>query len=95
MDRIYNDAKDKNVSAVVIYGKTNKAYSDKECTVQMTTSELCEAFKKRGVIDISGKLYAPLSYSVASDVGSVIYVDPKSGEATTAVLGSLSAAKDA
>lgn len=94
MDRIYNDAKDKNVSAVMIYGKNNKAYVDEKCTVQMSTSELAEVFKKRGVISIDGKLYTPLSYSVASDVGSIVYVDPKSGEATTAVLGTLSAAKD-
>lgn len=95
MDRIYNDAKDKNVSAVVIYGKSNKAYVDEECTVEMTTSELEEVFKKRGVINISGKFYTPLSYSVASGIGSVVYVDPKSGETTTAVLGTLSAVKDA
>lgn len=95
MDRIFNDAKDKNVSAVIIYGKNNKAYVDEKYTVQMKTSELEEAFKKRGVIKVGEKLYAPLSYSVASDIGSVIYVDPKSGEATTAVLVTLSADKDA
>ena len=46
MEKLYNDAKDKNVSATYIYGKSSdtKAYADSGCTIQMKTSELKEAF---------------------------------------------------
>ena len=47
MDRIYDQSKDQDVAALVIYGKEttdNKAYSDSECKVQMTTDELKDAF---------------------------------------------------
>ena len=97
MDRIFDDAKDKNVRATYIYGKASdtKAYSDAKYTVQMKTSELSEIFKKGGVVKIGSKLYTPLSYSETAKVGSVVIVDPKSGEATTAVLTSLTAVADA
>ena len=53
MDKIFNQAKDKNVSAVIIYGKENDsvedplAYADEACTIAMKTSELKDAFLKR------------------------------------------------
>ena len=52
MDRIYNDAKDKNVAKIIIYigmdeGTTKwYAYSDSKLTKKMTMSELEDAFYK-------------------------------------------------
>ena len=48
MVKLFDDAKDKNVSATYIYGKASdtKAYADEACTVQMKTSELREAVLK-------------------------------------------------
>ena len=96
MEKLYNDAKDKNVSATYIYGKTSdtKAYVDSGCTVQMKTSELKEAFLKRALIVIGNNFYIPVSFSVTSNTGSVTYTKPNSSTATSADLGTLTAAKD-
>ena len=96
MEKLYNDAKDKNVSATYIYGKTSdtKAYVDSGCTVQMKTSELKEAFLKRALIVIGNNFYIPVSFSVTSNTGSVTYAKPNSSTATSADLGTLTAAKD-
>lgn len=96
MEKLYNDAKDKNVSATYIYGKASdtKAYADSGCTVQMKTSELKEAFLKRALIVIGNNFYIPVSFSVTSNTGSVTYAKPNSSTATSADLGTLTAAKD-
>ena len=96
MEKLYNDAKDKNVSATYIYGKTGdtKAYADSGCTVQMKTSELKEAFLKRALIVIGNNFYIPVSFSVTSNARSVTYAKPNSSTATSADLGTLTAAKD-
>ena len=96
MEKLYNDAKDKNVSATYIYGKTGdtKAYADSGCTVQMKTSELKEAFLKRALIVIGNNCYIRVSFSVTSQAGSVTYARPNSSTATSADLGTWTAAKD-
>ena len=95
MVKLFDDAKDKNVSATYIYGKASdaKAYADEACTVQMKTSELREAVLKRAVIIIGDAFYIPVSFSVASNVGSVGYIKLNSSTATSADIGSLTAAK--
>ena len=95
MVKLFDDAKDKNVSATYIYVKASdtKAYADEACTVQMKTSELREAVLKRAVIIIGDAVYIPVSFSVASNVGSVGYIKPNSSTATSADIGSLTAAK--
>ena len=52
MVKVYDDAKDKNVAAIVIYGKGSdgKAYADANGTTQLKTSELKDAFLKRAII---------------------------------------------
>ena len=96
MEKLYNDKKKKNVSATYIYGKTGdtKAYADSGCTIQMKTSELKEAFLKRALIVIGNNFYIPVSFSVTSNTGSVTYAKPNSSTATSADLGTLTAAKD-
>lgn len=96
MERIFNDAKDKNVSATVIHGKGSdgKAYIDAGGTVQFTTSELKEAFLKRAVIMIGTDCYIPVIFSVASGIGTVKYAKPNTSTATSADLGSLVSVKD-
>lgn len=81
MAKIFQQAKDKNVAAVLIYEKTSetKAYKDAAYTVQYTTSELKDAFLKGAVVVLAAGGYAkPINYSETSSVGSVGYV--KSGE---------------
>lgn len=92
MANIYNDAKDKNVAAIIIYGKSGEsspvAYSDKDCKVKMKTSELKDAFLKRAVILISENYFVPTGFSVANNVGTVTYAKAgsTSGSAETATL---------
>lgn len=96
MDKIFNDAKDKNVSATYVYGKSSdtKAYADAACKTQLKTSELKEMFLKRAIISIGDALYVPVSFSVTSNAGSVSYAKPNGTTATSADLGTLTAAKD-
>jgi len=85
MDRIYDQAKDQNVAALVIYAKEtadNKAYADSECKVQMKTDELKDAFIKRALIKVGEKYFMPVDYAEASKVGSVNYVST-TGESST------------
>ena len=97
MNKIYNDAKDEHVSAYCIYGKAGdtKAYADAGCTVQMKTSDLKEAVIKRAVIQIGTDIFIPVSYTVTTNAGVVKYVKPNGTTATSADLGSLTAAVDA
>lgn len=97
MKKLYNDAKDKNVSATYIYGKTGsedtKAYSDEACTIQMKTSELKEAVFKRALIVIGEAIFVPVGFTVSSNIGSVNYITPNASKATSADIGTLTAAK--
>ena len=75
MERIYDQAKDQNVAAIVIYGKSGetKAYTDSACTKQFKTSELEDAFIKRALIKIGEVYYVPTGFSVSEKIGSVSY----------------------
>lgn len=72
MERIYNDAKDKNVAKIVIFVNANKAYIDAAHKVQFKTSELKDAFMKGCVLKTAENTYAiPTNYTEASKVGTV------------------------
>lgn len=97
MERIYDQAKDQNVAAIVIYGKTGetKAYTDSACTKQFKTSELEDAFIKRALIKIGTAYFVPSGYSVATKIGSVSYVTTTgSSDTLKTVLSTLAAVAD-
>ena len=96
MVKVYDDAKDKNVAAMIIYGKGSdgKAYADANGTTQLKTSELKDAFLKRAIIQIGTEYFIPVTFSVASGIGTVKYAKPNSTTATSADLGSLVSIKD-
>lgn len=72
MERIYNDAKDKNVAKIVIFVNANKAYVDVAHKVQFKTSELKDAFMKGCVLQTAEGAYAiPTNYTEASKIGTV------------------------
>ena len=75
MERVFNDAKDKNVAALMIYskGSDGKAYVDAACTTQFKTSILKDAFLKRAIINISDVYYVPIGFSVTSGIGKIVY----------------------
>ena len=89
MDRIFDQAKDKNVAALVIYAKStadNKAYVDSECKVQFKTSALKDAFLKRALVCVDANYFAPISYVEASGVGKVTYAKDGSSTGTAATV---------
>ena len=98
-ERIFDHADDKNVAAIIIYGKTSpdgKAYTDKGCTKQFTTSELKDAFIKRAIVCVGTNYFIPVSYAEASKVGSVNYVTTTGGSSDVkTVLTNLAAVADA
>ena len=95
MNRIYNRAEDKNCANIIVYGKASdtKAYSDKACTKQYTTSELKNAFMKGCVVVIGDDMYYPVALSIASStkVATLTYAKAGStaGSAATATLVSV------
>ena len=93
MDRLFDQAKDKNVAAIMIYGKSGetKAYVDSDGTKQFKTSELQDAFLKRAIIKIGDDYFIPVSFTVASKIGTVTYakVGTTAGTAATGTLVSV------
>lgn len=94
MDRIYDQAKDKNVAALLIYAKEtadNKAYVDEACTVQFKTSDLKDAFIKRAVVKVGDDYFAPVSFTVSNKIGTVTYakVGSTAGSAATVALAAV------
>lgn len=98
MERIYNQAKDKNVAAVIIYakGSDGKAYVDAAGTVQFKTSELQDAFFKGAVIHYGTDLYyVPTGYIAASGIGKISFaLTTGSGETAKTELKTLVAVAD-
>ena len=92
MDKIYQDAKDKYVTASLIYAKNGdtKAYSDSACTKTIDVITLKNIFEQGCiVIDASGIEYRPISYHETAGVGTITYVKTDGSTATTAVLAIL------
>lgn len=65
MDKIYDLAKDKNVSAVVFYANTNlddhKLYIDDQFSNAATYEDVIDAFNKKLIISMNNNLYIPVS----------------------------------
>ena len=96
MEKIYDQAKDKNIAALVIYGKgtDGKAYADAAGMIQLKTSELQDAFIKRALVKIGDAYYVPVGFSVASEIGSITYATTTGSESTLkTVLNALVAVK--
>lgn len=98
MDRIYDDAKDKNVAAVIIYvkGSDGKAWKDVDGTEQFKTSELQDAFYKRALIRYgTDSYYVPTGFIIASKIGKVSFaVSTGSGDTAKTEIKTLVAVAD-
>ena len=90
MEKIFDQAKDKNVAAIVVYGKgtDGKAYVDAAGTTQYKTSALKDAFLKRAIVQIGSDYFVPVSFTVTSNVGTLTYAKAgtTAGAAATATL---------
>lgn len=63
MDKIYQDAKDKNVASFVVYGKAadGKLYKDADYNVEAPLAIVADAFKKRNLLILVGDVaYVPV-----------------------------------
>jgi hypothetical protein len=91
MDKIYEHADDLHVRAIKIYAKAADvyAYSDAAKTLKIDAATLQDLFIKGCVVDAAGILYRPVSFKVASTVGTLTYVTTDGTTATTAVLATL------
>lgn len=98
MDTSFIRAEDKFVATRYIYksSEDSKAYADADCTTQLTTSELKNAFIKGVTIVLpsDGGLVVPFQYSESDSVGSVSYITPNGTTATSADIASLAAVAD-
>ena len=85
MEKIFDQAKDKNIAAIVVYGKgtDGKAYVDAAGTTQYKTSVLKDAFLKRAIVQIGSDYFVPIAFTVASNVGTLTY--SKAGTTATLV----------
>ena len=55
--------------------------------------ELKEAVFKRALIVIGESIFVPVGFTVSSNIGSVNYITPNASKATSADIGTLTAAK--
>lgn len=78
MDKIFQQAKDKNVAALLIYvDASDYACSDAAKTVKMTKAQLMDAFLKRAFIVGDGSYTVPTDMTIEDD-----YVSITAGEDT-------------
>ena len=98
MDRIYDDAKDKNVAAVIIHakGSDGKAWKDADGTDQFKTSELQDAFNKRALIHYgTDTYYVPTGFAIASKIGKISFaVSTGIGDSAKTEIKTLAAVAD-
>ena len=74
-NKIFDQAKDKNVAALIIYAKStadNKAYVDSKHKIQFKTSALKDAFLKRALVCLGADYFVPISYTESENIGTVV-----------------------
>ena len=89
-NKIFDQAKDKNVAALIIYAKStadNKAYVDANYKTQFKTSDLKDAFlKRRALIRVGAGInyFVPINYTESEHIGTVYYMKEGGPSALTA-----------
>lgn len=81
MEKVYQDAKDLNVAARVVYGKTDngKLYLDADFTEQAPAAAVAEAFDKNVlVVKVGDASFKPVKF----DTDTVTVIDVSSGIVT-------------
>ena len=74
MDKIFQQAKDKNVAALLFYKDANSYIcSDSEAKVKMSKAEVIDAFKKRAFLVDSGSYLVPSKLVVSTDYASIVF----------------------
>lgn len=81
MEKIFQDAKDLNVAARIVYGKTadGKLYLDADLTEQAPAAAVAEAFNKNVlVVKVGDASFKPVKF----DDDTVTVIDVSSGTVT-------------
>lgn len=89
-NKIFDQAKDKNVAALIIYAKStadNKAYVDANYSIQFKTSDLKDAFLKRALICVGTDYFVPISYTESGHIGTIYYIKEGGPVGLAAVAG--------
>lgn len=74
-EKVFNDAKDKNVSAVKVYAHTDGyAYYEASHKNKVTTADLKEAFLKGCMIVDATSMYQPVNMDESGGVVTLVYV---------------------
>lgn len=91
MQKIFDDADDKNVRKIKLYAKASDAYaySDAECKNKVDAAAMQKAFKVGAVIVLAGVEYLPVAMEVKSGVATMTYVTADTTTSTTAVLATV------
>lgn len=91
MDKIFQQAKDKNIANTVLYVKTSDAYAylDNTYETKVDAGTMKDMFLK-GVVIVNGThTYMPTDFDLTSGVGTLTYVTANTTTATTAVLATI------
>lgn len=84
VEKIYNDAVDKNVAATVLYGNAGFVYFEEAHTNKVGKEELENFFAKGVVVVYNGKTYKPVSLTVA-EANATVSIITYSGSSATGV----------
>lgn len=77
MEKIWNDADDKNVATVILYADKDdgNVFFDSAKKNGVSKDELANLFKKGVLVSLSGVLYMPISYKESSGAGVISVSD--------------------
>lgn len=89
---VFEHANEQHVRVVYVYVDSSKAYADAAHTKQLTTTQLQNAFLKGCVVVDTNVFYQPVSFSVASNVGTMYYAK---GTSTATLAGAAAVADPA
>jgi hypothetical protein len=91
MVNVYEKSRDLHIRKTYIYVKNGDtyAYSDVACTEKIKEADLKYLFLMGAVVVDAGVLYSPVSYRVATGVGTLTYAKTDGTTATTAVLSTV------
>lgn len=91
MSKVYENANDVHVRAILVYAKNGDsyAYADSANTVTINQAELKDIFEKGCIVVDAGVEYKPVSFKSATGVGTITYVKTDGTTPTTGVLATL------
>lgn len=75
MSKIYQDAKDKNVAAIVVYADGTNVFYDQGKAKKVSFEDLSDYFVKGMLVKTDAGLFAPIAFKTDSSVNKVVIHD--------------------